>query len=122
MTKWWILVLMWLLATVMCSGVDPDSTKSVKVPVFSGKKSDFQIWWMRFIVFATIMGFAGVLKQTKHAHLPDQQEEGEGDSEDQKKVSKWNLTAMYNITLSFTTEGLMGIIYKAQTDDWHTWS
>ena len=111
-------MLVWLLAMVLCAGMDTDSTKNVRVPVFSGKQEDFQIWWMRFMAFATIMGFSAVLTTTKHAAVPADQVEDAADTADGKKARKWNLTAMYNITLAFTTEALMGLVFKSQTPEW----
>ena len=118
MTKWWIIMFVWLLAMVLCIGMDTDSTKNVQVPVFSGKQEDFQIWWIRFMAFATIMGFSAVLTTTQHAAVPAAQVEDAGDSEANKKARKWNLTAMHNITLAFTTEALMGLVFKSQTPEW----
>ncbi len=48
-----VLVLMVLLIT--CSAaVDGPSTKGMKVPIFSGKDEEWQMWWMAFCTFATI--------------------------------------------------------------------
>ena len=49
---------------------DKLSTKSVKLPVFSGDHKPFQTWWFRFSAFATVWKFKQAVGQTEDPDLP----------------------------------------------------
>ena len=106
------------LALVATMDRDSSSTKSMKVPVFTGKQEDFQVWWMRFKSFATLMGFAAAIGKTKENDLPDEEEEKQADTDTQKIARKRNLTGVYYFTLAFTTEALMGLVLKSCNTEW----
>ena len=95
-----------------------DVVKSAKVPQFDGTTGKFQMWWMRFTVHAMLQKFAAALKETAETHLPRLETEGPNETEDNKKARKRNTAALYNLTLAFTTESLMSLLFKAQTTAW----
>jgi hypothetical protein len=92
--------------------------RTLKVPQFSGAPEDFQVWFMQFWAYASLHQFSGALKDTAESSLPANEEEEPGDTKEQKAARKRNLTAMYNFTLAFSTEGLCGMIFKAMTAEW----
>ena len=71
----WIFCWLWLVATVVCSGMDSEASKSMKVPTFSGQAKDYEAWWMRFTAYAALVGFSGALTTTRMANLPNTEEE-----------------------------------------------
>ena len=100
----WIFCWLWLVATVVCSGMDSESHKSVKVPTFSGKANDHQAWWMRFSAHAAMMGFSAALATTKMANLPDTEAEGANDTNDQKKAREMHNKARCHLILAMLNE------------------
>ena len=98
-------MMVWLFATMMCHGADTDGpgSRSLKLPTFSGKQKDFQIWWLQFSAYASVCGFAAAIKTTKEADLPDQEEEDANDTAKQKEARKRNSLAVCNFTLAFGT-------------------
>ena len=46
------------------------SDKSVRLPVFEGAHKDFQLWWTRFMAYATVHKFAAAVKTGGEATLP----------------------------------------------------
>ena len=50
---------------------DKSSTKSVKLPVFSGDHKHFQTWWFRFSAFATVWKFKSAVGQSEEPDLPE---------------------------------------------------
>jgi len=94
--------------------------KAVRMPLFSGKKKDFSVWWKRFSAYAVVHKFDHALKE-KEADMPDKDSDeiDETTNEGKKKVAakRRNEVAMATFTNSFTTEALMGMITKASTAD-----
>eukprot|EP00957_Ditylum_brightwellii_P052791 4002643-Ditylum_brightwellii.AAC.1 len=105
----------------MAEGGD-QATKSLKLPTFDGEQKTFQIWWMRFRAYGTVYGFAQSIKMTVDPNLPDTENTDIDESTDtgarQAKALKLNAIAMCNLTMAFTTESLMGLIYASMTDLW----
>ena len=99
------------------------SEKSVKLPMFDGVPKNFQIWWMRFIAFATVYKFnKAISKDALDPDMPVSEAEvlDETKDEDKKKivVKNRNSVAMANLTMAFTNETTMGLVYKAETKEW----
>ena len=123
-TGWHVsFVLLILLITdmfVSCASAGEEASKKIQVPVFSGKSDEFQVWWMRFKAYATLIGFAMAINQTKETDLPDNETEStaEPHTDKNKEAKKRNLTAMYYLTLAFTTDAMMGVIFTSQTAEW----
>ena len=116
-------MLLFILLTdmvMLSEGAGDEASKKMQVPVFSGKPEDFQVWWMRFKAYATLIGFAVAIGQTKETDLPDNEEETTTvtHTDENKAAKKRNLTAMYYLTLAFTTDAMMGVIFTAQTSSW----
>ena len=89
--------------------------KTVKLPTFDGKRESFHMWWTRFCSYAMMYKFSPCLKPIEEVDLPADEEELATDTDEEKAARKRNALAMYNFMLAFSTEGLMGIIFKART-------
>ena len=97
------------------------SEKTLKLPSFDGKPESFQVWWIQFVAFATVHKFIQVVKETQEADLPASHDEvvGTDVAGKKKEAARWcNNMAMANFTMAFTTEGCMGMIYKAIMPQW----
>jgi hypothetical protein len=97
--------------------------KSLQLPTFDGKYENFQLWWVRFMAFATICKFAQALRSGGENELIGQSENAIVDetTSSGKAVSaamKRNAYAVASLTIAFTSEATMGLIWKAMTTDW----
>ena len=103
-------------------GSDSASEKGVKLPSFDGDSKKFQLWWTRFCAYATVYKFRQALAENGDSDLPaNESEELDETTPVGKKMlaaKKRNEVAMANFTMAFTTEGVMGLVYKASTTDW----
>jgi hypothetical protein len=45
----------------MTRKMESSAVKSLKLPAFDGKKDEFQIWWTRFTVHASVVRFREAL-------------------------------------------------------------
>ena len=54
-----------------------EETKSTSVvlPIFSGKKKDFRIWWTRFLAYASFKGFSKALKKDGENNMPGKEDD-----------------------------------------------
>jgi gag-polypeptide of LTR copia-type/Zinc knuckle len=101
---------------------DSASKKGVKLPSFDGDSKKFQLWWTRFCAYATVYKFRQALAENGDSEL--QATEGEEPDESTavgKKMiaaKKRNEVAMVSFTMAFTTEVVMGLVYKASTTAW----
>ena len=101
---------------------DKLSTRSVKLPVFSGDHKNFQTCWFQFSAFATVWKFKQAVGQTEDPDLP----ESEGAAlntdaniaEKQKMAKKRNAIAFANLTAVLDSPSLIGILMRAQTTEW----
>jgi hypothetical protein len=74
--------------------------RSVRLtPRFDGTPKAFQVWWIRFMAFATVGKFIKALKND--TNMPT--------------TMNRNAIAISNLTLAFSTEAMMGLVYKAMT-------
>eukprot|EP00957_Ditylum_brightwellii_P208978 15359734-Ditylum_brightwellii.AAC.1 len=98
------------------------AVKSIKLPTFDGEQKGFQIWWMRFCAYGTVYGFAQSIQQRPDQDLPSSEykilDTAMVDGARAAKVVKLNAVAMCNLTMAFTTESLMGLIYSAISPAW----
>ena len=96
--------------------------KTVKLPTFDGKRSSFQIWWTRFLAYATVFMFRQALVIGGESKLPQTEDEvldlTEEDDRKKELARKRNAVAMANLTMAFTGEETMGLIYDAQSQEW----
>ena len=97
-------------------------TGKVILPKFDGAPKSFMIWYTRFMAYASVMKFAEAVRKTKDPNLPakegDAIDESTDDGKKKAAALKRNAVAMANLTMAFTTEQLIGMIYKAANDDW----
>ena len=102
--------------------VEIAETKSVRLPTFGGAQKDFQVWWTRFMAYGSVYKFAAALKEKDEVDLPGEDAEAlDLSTDDGKKkdaARKRNNIAMANFTMAFTSESLMGLVYKAQSTKW----
>jgi hypothetical protein len=107
------------------------SKKSVRLPTFDGSEKQFQVWWTRFTACAAVYKFAAVLKiggeldmPANNMDVPDTTTpEGKALAKAQAAAKQQNATAMANLTMAFTSEATMGLVYKARLQNglmgWH---
>ena len=101
--------------------------KSVKIPSFSGKPEEHQIWSLKMTAFCGILKCAECMKTSKHADLPEHEEEGKETNDDgtvrpdtqkEKDARAGNLMAMLQLTVAFDSEWLMGKTFASRSDKW----
>ena len=97
-------------------------SKSVRLPTFGGAQKDFQIWWTRFLAYGSVYKFAAALKESDDVDLPasdaDVLDLTKDEGKRQDAARKRNNVAMANFTMAFTSEALMGLVFKAQSAEW----
>ena len=98
-----------------------DSDKmSVRLPMFDGDHKKFQMWNTRFRAFATVSRFAEAL--APHAMMPAREDELFDETTEDGRLKalaiRRNGVAMANLSMAFTSEGTMGLVYKAMTPEW----
>jgi len=102
--------------------MDESGDKSVKLPTFSGKQEDFQIWWTCFMAYAVVYKFKEALKQGGEDDLPTGKDDTIDETMDAGKkqalAKKRNVVAMANFSMGFTMEATMGILYRVMTPNW----
>ena len=91
--------------------------------MFDGASKNFQLWWMRFNAYATVHRFAkAVSKDVPDADMPLSEAEVLDESTDAGKkriaAKRRNAVAMASLSMAFTSEGTMGLVYKAMSADW----
>jgi hypothetical protein len=88
--------------------------------MFDGLAKAFQLWWMRFVIFSIVYKFGeAVNKEAPDANLPSS-EDDVLDEDDKKKIAakRRNSVAMANLSMAFTSEASMGLIYKSMSKEW----
>lgn len=102
--------------------MESTAEKTVKLPTFDGTHKKFPVFWMRFFAFAVVHKFSGALGKTAaEAALPANESDAidPGDAGKAARDAKSrNAVAMANFSMAFTTEAMMGLLYKAQTAEW----
>ena len=98
-----------------------DSDKmSVRLPMFDGDHKKFQMWNTRFRAFATVSRFAEAL--APQAMMPAREDELIDETTDDGRLKalaiRRNGVAMANLSMAFTSEGTIGLVYKAMTPEW----
>ena len=98
------------------------SERSVRLPTFDGDEKNFQLWWMRFCAYARVYKFASAAKRVRDSNLPLREDETIDVTTDPGKqraeAKRANDVCMANLTMAFTSEKLMGLVYKATTTAW----
>lgn len=102
--------------------MDQDPTKSVRVPQFSGAHKDFQVWWARWMAFASLYRFVQACKPEIEKDMPKSEDEELDETTDEGKkaaaAKKRNAAAMANFTMAFTSEGTMGMVFNSMSMAW----
>jgi hypothetical protein len=99
-----------------------NGNKSIKLQTFNGETKEAQIWLMRFKAYAGVYGFSESIEENPDVHLPKSEKVVIDDStaigKMELKARRSNQIALAHLTMAFTTEALMGMIYKARITDW----
>ena len=99
--------------------MDTASEKSVRLPTFDGANKNYQLWWTRFQAYATVYKFGEALVVGGEADMPASEstviDETTPAGKLEAAAKKRNAIAMASFTMSFTSEGTMGLVYKAKT-------
>ena len=103
--------------------MNSSSEKSVQLPTSNGAPKNFQMWWMRFVAYVMVYKFnEAISKDAPDLDLPLNEAEMLDESNDahKKKImaKKHNAVAMASLSMAFTSEGTMFLVYKAMNADW----
>ena len=98
------------------------AVRSVKLPTFDGTHSSFQIWWMRFIAFATIHRFASaVSKEGPEEDLPESEGSAipAGNSGAAARAALRRISVAFaNLSLALNSEQMVRLLINGQSEDW----
>ena len=101
---------------------DSTAVKSLRIPVFDGKVQNYQVWVTRFRAYAGVFGFAAALIEGGEINLPTTEETEVDETSDTdapiRAAKKRNAVAMANLTMAFTTDEAMSLVYDAASTDW----
>ena len=96
-------------------------TNTTKIPVWSGKKEEFHMWFMQFMAHAAVHGYAELLVEEKHDDLPDSNKESATDTEVHKKMRRKHTVAMCHLASAMGNKAEnMLFIMKTANKDWPT--
>jgi hypothetical protein len=91
------------------------------LPTFDGSIEKFQIFWMRFKAYAKVYRFAAALKIGGEMDLAlmdaDSIDTMTNLGKKQAAAKKRNEIAIANVTMAFTSEGTISLVYKAANVD-----
>jgi hypothetical protein len=78
--------------------------------MFDGSPKTFQLWWMRFVAFATVFKFVeAVNKDAPDSDLPTSEAQvlDASNAGDKQKIAakNRNAVAMANLSMAFTSDG-----------------
>ena len=97
-------------------------SKTIPLPKFDAKDKHFTSWWTRFEAYADFNGFGEALHRGEDPDLPASDSATVDVSTDagkmQMRAKRRNKLAMANLTMAFSTDGLLNLIHKAKTTDW----
>ena len=101
---------------------DSTAVKALKLPAFDGKEESYQVWVIRFHAYARVFGFDAALKANGEAELPATESttvSPTGVTDAPKRAAiKRNSIAIANLTMAFSTNEAMTMIYDAGTPEW----
>jgi hypothetical protein len=97
--------------------------KSARLPTFDGMLDKFPVWWTRFEAFAVVHKYEKAIRVNgPDSDLPASDSEAIDESTDDGKkksvTKKRNAIAMANLSMAFTKEPMMQLIYKAKSQAW----
>ena len=98
------------------------STKSVRLPKFGGDHKYFQVWWMWFIAYVVVYGFATIVRKTRDTNFPSGKDtvinSATTEGKKQQKAKNMNMIEIANIIMDFWSESLIGVVYQERTTKW----
>ena len=100
------------------------TTEKFVLPTFTGKKEDFQVWWIRFEAYANLKGFKAAFEDPTKGEddLPATEKEAldltKDDGKKKKEALDRNAMAVSCFTVAFTTTGLLAIVTGSRNGDW----
>jgi gag-polypeptide of LTR copia-type/Zinc knuckle len=102
---------------------DERGTKSVKLPTLDGELKKFQLWWVRFMAYATVFKFIKALTIGGESILTGVRQDKvipdmDTDKNAKEAAQSHSALAMASLTMAFTSDVTMGLVYKAMTTDW----
>ena len=89
----------------------------MSIPVFTGKKEDFHLWWAKYYAYATIKEFEEALE--KDPNLPDDPAVLDTDVKveaAQKKAIKNNKMAIASLIMACGNSGLLEYVDQTYTN------
>jgi hypothetical protein len=105
----------------MADDVESSRTKSVRLPLLDGQHKNYQIWWTRFMAYASV--FTRALKTGGEMNAMPARDDATVDATThpamakakqskakQSKAKKRN--AIASLTMAFTSKMTMGLVYK----------
>ena len=98
--------------------VDEESSTTVKLPVFKGEESQYQMWLKRFRAFARVKGFNEALEKSNDLSGSEAVWKAANKTSNEYKHGVKNNVGMAQLTLALDDPLLMGLISKAETSDW----
>jgi hypothetical protein len=104
----------------MANDVISSKITSVCLSLFDGQHKNYQIWWTRFIAYASVHEFTPALKIGGEMNAMPSRDDTVVDTNTHAamaKAKRRNAIAMANLTMAFTSESTMGLIDKAQTEE-----
>ena len=103
----------------MSAANNTNGVPALKVPVYSGKKEDFQMWWFQFKAHATLHGYAELMVPTKHSDLPNAFAEGPNDTAAQKKMRDKHTMALCHLLQAMgNRQSSVSYVMKTVTTEW----
>lgn len=100
------------------------TSKGLPLPVFTGEREKFQMFWTRFMAYAHVMRFAEGLMDTLNPNLPADDTTASAlnpaTAANAAAIKAWkaNDLAMANFTMAFQTEQLLQLVYAASSTEW----
>ncbi|KAL7574403.1 hypothetical protein ACA910_008498 [Epithemia clementina (nom. ined.)] len=95
-----------------------------RLPTFSGKKADYQVWWMRLKAYATVHGFSTALTNLQDPDLPSDEnatiDETTDAGEKAKKALARNAMAIASFSMTFQEDDDLLLITESMSVDWPT--
>ena len=96
--------------------------RSVRMPVFDGTHTTFQVWWMRFTIFTIVHRFkASISPEGAEEDLPATEAAvipAGTDGAPARAAVRRNSVAYANLSLALNSEQLVRILVASQTTDW----
>jgi hypothetical protein len=99
----------------MADDTESSRTTSVRLSLFDGQHKNYQIWWTKFMAYASVHQFTQALKTGGEMNAMPARDDATVDATTHPamaKAKKRNAIAMANLTMAFTSEMIMGLVYK----------